>query len=170
MRAQAVDDGSHALGVFTHPEQGVFLADEAGEALAHLDHTAVHGEIGPEGFDRLDPGWRVALEAVAHARDLVVACLEEAATVTGVVELGLFELFDGIYLPSPRFGHGKLEMFADSRAETRPDDHFLASFLQCLERPDPRVHVWAGDDPVQIVMVIGIGVGGQTAVPGASGG
>ncbi len=50
-------------------------------------------------------------------------------------------------------------MFVHDRAEAGPDGDFLRGFADGFKRPDPRVEVRHGDDPVEIVVVVGIGVG-----------
>ena len=46
-------------------------------------------------------------------------------------------------------------------AEARLDHHLVRRFFERLEGADPGVHVGHGGDPVEIVVVVGIGVVGQ---------
>ena len=161
-RADAVDDGAHPLGLLAHPEHGVLLADQPGQALAGLDHAAVDGEIGPQRLDRLDPGRAsCARSRRPRRRSGCRRPRRSGARSSRVVELGPLQLLERVDLPGPHLGHGQLEALVHDGAEAGLDHHLVRRLLERLERPDPGVHVRHGDDPVEIVVVVGIGVVGQ---------
>ncbi len=107
----------------------------------------------------LDPGRRVALEAVADAGDLVVARGVETPAIARIVELGAFESFERVRLPRPHLGHGKGEVLVQDRAEPGFHHHFLPRFTHRLEGANPWIHVRRRDNPVEVVVVIRVGVG-----------
>ncbi len=162
--AEAVDDLAHLVGVFAHPHQRVLLTDEPREAFARLDHAAIDREVGPQGAHRVDPRRGVALKAVADAGDLVVTRAEEAPRIVGRIEDRLLEFFKRVGFPGAHLGHRQGEVLAHDRAEARLDRHLLRRLLQRRERPDPRVHVRDRDDPIEVVVIIGIGVSGESEV------
>jgi hypothetical protein len=106
-------------------------------------------------------GGGVALEAVADAGDLVVAALEKAARIGWIIKSGGFQFFEGVGLPRAHFGHGIFKMFVQDGAEAGLDDDFTGRLAEGLEGAHPGVHVGDGDDPVEVVVVIGGGVGGE---------
>ena len=126
-----------------------------------FDDAAVDGEVGALGAHGVEPGGQVALEAVADAGDLVVAALEEAPGVVGGIELEGLELLEGVGGPAHLLGHREVEAFAQRGFETGGDLDFLLVLMNGLEGADVGVHVGEGDDPVQLVVGVGIGVVGQ---------
>ena len=124
----------------------------------HSRHAAVDGKVGPERLDRLDPGGRVPLETVAHAGNLVVARREVAPPVARIVELGRFELLQRVGVPGDELGHGAVELLAQHRPVARLDHDLLGRLLEHLEGADPGVHVRHRGDPIEVVVVIRIGV------------
>ena len=156
--ADAFEHGPQSFRLQGHPHHVALRADEPRHALRALAHAAVDGDIGPERLDRLHPGRRVPLEAVAHARNLVVARREETPAVARIVELGRFEFLQRIDLPGDELRHGAIELLPHDCSVARLDYDFVGRLLDRLERADPGVHVRHRGDPIQVVVVIWVGV------------
>ena len=150
-----------ALRVLADPGQRVELAQQAGGDLARLGDAAVDREVRAQRRDGLDPRRAVALEAVTDPGDLVVARLEVAPPIVGVVELEGLHLLDAVRLPADLLRHGQVEALADGGLEAGLDDDLLVVLADRLEGPDVGVHVGDGDDEVEVVVVVGVRVCGQ---------
>ena len=82
-----------------------------------------------------------------------------------IIELGTLQLVEAIRLPRAHLRHRELEMLVHDRAKARFHHHFLRRLLDRLERAYPRIHVGHRNDPIQIVVVVRIGVGRQSELP-----
>ncbi len=140
------------------PQHVVFRADDAGHVLVGLADAAVDGEIGPNRFHGLDPGWRISLEAVAHACKLVVTGAEKAALVPGIVEFEGHLFFDGIGIETDEFGHGIIEFLAQDGLEAGANNDLILGLFDRLKGLDVRIEVGDSDLPIEIVIIVRAGI------------
>ena len=158
----ALHELAELVRVETHPEQQVLRPDDAGHVLVRLALAAENGNGGALLLDRLDPRRQVAGIAVAHTGDLVVATAEKTAWVGGIVEYKRLRLLDRVGLEANELGHRIAELLAQDCLKSGADDDLFLGLAQHLERLDVGIHIGNGHRPVEVVMLIDVGVGRQT--------
>src|ERR1019366_9551127 len=105
-RVDAFDETRDVIRVEPYPEQGMFRTDDAPQHFMALANASEGGEIRMRLAQAIDESGKIGHISIAHAVELVVAGVEVAALVPGIVELEGLHLFDGVGFKFQIGGHG----------------------------------------------------------------
>ena len=152
----------HIVGIETDPQHHVLGANDTPQHLVPLAHAAIDGKVGVQALHRRYPRRQVTDKGVAHAGDLIVAPAKEAAVVGRIIKLERCHPFDGIRVKGQVGRHRVGVFFPDRGSKAGTDHDLLVALLEDLKGPDVRIHIGCSRDPVEVIVLVDVGISWQT--------